>query len=416
MAVNELVATVAAVSNVTASNARVTDRLRWARFDDDVQFRVDVAFQDNPLSVTPLWFSVSTDVRRFHISRGRSNEISNVRPGALTVLLDNLAGDYDPDYTGSPWYNVTHNPQSSIQPMKQIRVQALHSGTTYDLYRGFAERWPQRFDFLHDKTVDLQAVDGLKFINLARSTSTFAQETHNVRIGNLLDDASWPTSWRNLSTTTREAQTYSADSQSALGLIRQVEKSNGGAFYMANNGDATYRVGGYRASLLSLSSLRFDWDFRGTAAGKFQRLDVSWDDEQIWNTVTVSNVSDASTFANPTFSNNVPSITQYGNRQLEISDSINQRPTDDASLGLTLINAFKIPTHVTTLVTNPRADTGNWGGILNFELDDETFVNRPLTSGTPDVGEAFIDSLVIDVNVDTKRWVVTMTGSENLFP
>lgn len=106
-----------------------------------VTFTVEVAFTTtNPLSATPTWTDISEYVRDVTITRGRWTETTNqYDPGTCTVTLKNSSRIFDPLYTAGTYYG-------QLLPMKQIRVRAAYSSTTYDLFRGFVNGWPQGWD------------------------------------------------------------------------------------------------------------------------------------------------------------------------------------------------------------------------------------------------------------------------------
>lgn len=116
---------------------------------------VEVAFESDATDPTPTWTDVTAYVREFEIERGRQTELEQSEPGQLHVRLDNSDRRFDPFYTGSPYYPY-------VEPMKQVRVRALYFLTTWDLFRGYVDSWPQSWPSNVDAEVVLSATDAFK--------------------------------------------------------------------------------------------------------------------------------------------------------------------------------------------------------------------------------------------------------------
>lgn len=95
---------------------------------------VAIAFTTNPAS-TPSWTDVTTYVAGFTYNRGRSHELENVQAGTASVMLDNRDRRFDPTYASSPY-------SPNVRPMRRLRIQAVWSAVTYDLFHGYIEAWP----------------------------------------------------------------------------------------------------------------------------------------------------------------------------------------------------------------------------------------------------------------------------------
>jgi len=128
---------------------------------------VEIAFTTAP-GATPTWTDVSAYVRGGSIHRGRQNELARYEAGTCTLRLDNRTRRFDPTYTSSPYY-------PNVRPMKKIRVSAAWSTTTYPLFVGFIESWPQDWPGHRDGVVEVTAVDGFKALGLAKLSGLVAE-------------------------------------------------------------------------------------------------------------------------------------------------------------------------------------------------------------------------------------------------
>lgn len=145
---------------------------------------VEIAFGSaNPFTSSPSWTNVSAYVRSVNVRRGRWTELSNrVDAGTATVRLDNSDRRFDPTYTSGAYY-------PNVVPMKQIRIRMTYSATTYDLYRGFIDEWPQTWTKGNGGTTGL-GVDSEVTITCTDSFGVFANNivTDRYALEVLTDD------------------------------------------------------------------------------------------------------------------------------------------------------------------------------------------------------------------------------------
>lgn len=120
-----------------------------------VSCTIEVAFVQNPYG-TLTWTDITSQVLGFGSRRGKNYELGQAETGELTMDLLNQDGRFDPTNTASIYYPY-------VLSRRPIRVKATYSGVTYGVFRGFVERWPQKWtDGL--ATVSITAVDGFKTV------------------------------------------------------------------------------------------------------------------------------------------------------------------------------------------------------------------------------------------------------------
>lgn len=123
--------------------------------------KVEIAFDDDPLTVSPTWTNVTSSVRdgSVRISRGRPTELDSFTAGSCSFTLDNRDGEFSPLNSGS-----TYN--GKLLPGKQVRITATYSSTDYVLFRGFITGWPQRYaQGKTDAIVPITAYDAFARLN-----------------------------------------------------------------------------------------------------------------------------------------------------------------------------------------------------------------------------------------------------------
>jgi hypothetical protein len=123
--------------------------------------RVSIAFDTtDPMTASPTWTLLSsTDVRSVRIRRGRSDETQRFNAGTATVVLDNRTRKFDPTYSAGTYFG-------KLLPLKQIKVEAVWNSTTYPIFRGLIEGWPQEYhESNRDATVELVANDAFEHLS-----------------------------------------------------------------------------------------------------------------------------------------------------------------------------------------------------------------------------------------------------------
>lgn len=101
---------------------------------------VEIAFTTGPNDPAPVWVDVSAYVEAdtiTKITRGRSDELTTVQPGRLTITLDNRDGRFTPQNTASPYY-------PNVKKGRRIRVRRMRPlATSYvDRISGYIDEWP----------------------------------------------------------------------------------------------------------------------------------------------------------------------------------------------------------------------------------------------------------------------------------
>jgi hypothetical protein len=127
---------------------------------------VEAAFGVNPLTVPTggQWTDLRAYVRELSWKRGRNHELSRTEAGELTMRLNNQDRRFDPTHTTGPYY-------PNVRPMTRIRVRAVHSSTTYDLWQGYVTDWgqgwePRPINAGGDAECTVQAVDAFGLLSL----------------------------------------------------------------------------------------------------------------------------------------------------------------------------------------------------------------------------------------------------------
>jgi len=265
-------------------------------FDSNVNLICEIAFDSNPLDSSQSWTDVSAYLRSFDTTRGRISNLAEFQTGTATVTLDNRDNRFSPNQT-TYYYDAT-NARTKIQPLKRLRIRAEYDSTTYDIFHGFVESFPVQYAGQgYDASTKIRVVDAFKlFFNATvdsigwrlgisklgsatRLTLVQAQELSSVRVTNLL--SSFGYSNQAISTGQLQVQTQS-ETDDLLTALRKVETAENGTFFIAGNGDATFRDRNYRLSNTTTPDATF-----GQGSGELPYVDIvtACDDNNLLNTV-----------------------------------------------------------------------------------------------------------------------------------
>ena len=371
-----------------------------AEYNLDTDIIIEAAFGSDPLA-TPSWTEISSFVREFDIERGRSRVLDDMQAGVATILLDNTDSRFDPINTGSP-----HSP--NVRVFTPIRIRAVHNSITYDLYYGFATGWPQSYPEVKDSVVVLECVDGFRLMSMFEEELTESQEPAGTRIGNLLDTMSWPGGLRDLDTGNHNVAALTAEFGSVLGEIKRAELVEQGLFWVAGDGNATFRDGNTRIQDDSIQAIFSD---DGSDLGYWD-IQIDYDDEQLWNKAVVTRTDGIAQTAS-----DATSIGDFGQRDLHLSETLHVADGEANALAEWLVDDNKdIRSRFSQLTLRPEGDPVNlWPAALGLELWEKVNVERnPTGADTLDV-DCYIEGVTHTVTlVGERSWTTTFQLSPDL--
>jgi hypothetical protein len=194
--------------------------------------KVELAFTQSAGSY--VYQDVTSYTRSVDISRGIQRETDTFQAGSCSVIFDNNARTFDPSYSASPLYG-------EIKPQASIKVT---SGNQV-IFVGFVDNWSFDYQIVADATATAVAYDSVSRLskNLLPAITWTAEKT-DVRVGRVLDrsEVAWSSTARQLSPGTISLGTDTVtDGTSAWDYIQQVAQSEGGAAFVAGNGDVVFK-------------------------------------------------------------------------------------------------------------------------------------------------------------------------------
>jgi len=391
-------------------------------FDSNVSITVEIAFDSNPLDSSQSFTDVSAYLRSFTTNRGRISNLDKFQTGTAIVELDNRDNRFSPNQ--STHYFDSSAGRTKIQPLKRLRIRATHSSTTYDLFHGFVESFPVNYAGQgYDSTVKVKVVDAFKlFFNAkldgigwnlgisllgstTRLTLTQAQELSSVRVKNILDSFGYT----NQSISTGQLQvTTQPTTDDLLTALRKVETAENGTFFIAGNGNATFRDRNFRLTNTTTPAATFG---QGGSELPYSDIRTAYDDNKIINTVQRTRTGSSNT----QIAIDSDSINRFGTHVLTESNTLNIQDSDVSSIAEQKVVANSIPqTVVEQLSFRPQQNTGLWAKALG--LDIGSFVEAKVTtpSSTIETYDLFIERIKhkVDARNKTWEWLIGLSPAE----
>ena len=380
-------------------------------FDNNVNITVEIAFDSNPLDSSQTWTDVSAYLRNFETSRGRLTNLAQFQTGTATVTLDNRDNRFSPNQ--STYYYDAVNFRTKIQPLKRLRIRAEYNSVTYDLFHGFVESFPVQYAGQgYDASTKLRVVDAFKLFfqatlngigwqlgisklgSTSRLTLTQAQELSSVRVKNILDSFGY--SNQAISTGNLQVQTQPT-TDDLLTALKKVETAENGTFFIAANGDATFRNRNYRLTNTTTPVATF-----GQGVGELPYVDIisTYDDNKIINTVQRTRTGGSTQIAIDS-----DSVERFGTHVLTESGTINASDADALSIASQKVVANSIPeTHVEALSFAPQQNVNLWEKALGLDIGSYVQANVTTPSSTTESYNLFIERIRHKVDARNKTW------------
>ncbi|MGI5493887.1 hypothetical protein [Microtetraspora malaysiensis] len=354
----------------------------YLQLDDTARGRLDTG----TLAGDTTWVDVSQWVRAVSTRRGASRTrtpILRFEPGTCTITLDNSDRRFDPTNMGGPYVGAG---RTQVTPMRAVRIRAAWNGTTYNLFRGYADSWDITWWDPNDAEAVVQCTDAFKVLaNYDRTpvTPIGDGELSGARVNRILDSVSWPPVDRLIDTgdTVLQATKLEGD---ALGELQLTADSDLGELYVDGSGRIVFRGRfGVTTDDRSNTPQAVFGDAGDGIELPYNRdgLAISYDDEQLINVArigraggTVQTVEDAGSQA------------QYMVRTFERTDLLMASDEDAASVATWIISISKEPElRFDAITVSPDLDPDRmYPHVLGREIGDRiTIIRRPPGGGAP---------------------------------
>lgn len=395
-----------------------------ASFDSNVDIKIEVAFDSEPFASSQSFTDISSYVRYFDISRGRSHELGDFRAGTLSFSVSNQDNRFNPSQT-THFYDSTNN-RTKITPLKQVKVSAIYDSSTHVIFRGFLDVVPVKFLAEGaDSIVTFTAIDAFRlfqsqtlqsvgwrvgrtgFTELGQTTRlgyADSAELSSVRVSRILNAIGFPSALRTIGTGTKNVQQQALTTNVLAGL-KACETAENGQFFISADGKATFRNRAYKFTNALATTSQATFSNSGSNL-PFTDVQVSFDDNEV-----INNYSWTRSGGSTQFIADADSILRF--TALNSSEStINTSDADVLSIIQQKLSETAIPIiRIDSLQINPRQNTSIWTQALGREIGDRITVNIVNTDGSTFSDELFIESIRHSVNASSQTWNWTLTLS-----
>ncbi len=376
---------------------------------------VECAFTTRPTEA-PAWVDVTASVRGFSCSRGRRSERDSMQTGTGSVRLDNRDRRFDPAYTAGPYYG-------NLKRRRRVRIRATWAGVTYDVFTGYAERWPQTWERFADAYVDVPLVDGLAVLALKQLNATYPEERSDLRVHRVLDAVSWTTgqSWvldsainSVLGTTTilgpvgdrligegqSTIQAGTLADTDAIAHLRDVERSENGLLFVGKDGSVVFQGRHRRIKPPYTTSAATFGDRPELGELPYADLTLS-DDTPVANEVRVARQGGATAVAT-----DATSQLDYFPQTRALTSLVTSDAECQDAANWWLSRLKEPPQRVTALKLAGQLNPASlWPRLLEREIGDRiTATRRPVSGGNAITQESFVEGITHAYSAEQGRW------------
>jgi hypothetical protein len=181
---------------------------------------------------------LTPNVYQITINRGRNLQRDTYEAGTCTIRVLDPLSYFSPQNPNSPYYGY-------LAPLRKIRVSATTATTQKYLFSGYITNYVYTYPVNQDTGyVDISCTDAFRLFQLANVstiTSTPAGQTTSARVSAILNQVSFPSSMRTISTGLNTCIADPGTNRTSLEAIKNAEMSETGAFYMNGSGTAIFK-------------------------------------------------------------------------------------------------------------------------------------------------------------------------------
>ena len=302
--------------------------------------------------------SITDDTVGFFTQRGRSDDQAQLMTGTATIRLRDQSGKYNPANSASSLH-------PNVVPFKVVRITATYDSTDYPIFYGFITSIDNNPSPQHPFTT-LECAD--LFAWLAQRSPTISSTgatTTGAAIGTILNEIGWPNTLRDLGTGDTIGD-FSADgTKPSLELIRELLDAEMGTFYIAADGNATFKD--RNARFLSTAS-------SSTIDGASNTLMAFRSDT---NVATIFNAASVTrTGGSAQTASNTDSINAYGQRDFDALTTP-YVADDAAALSRAKLRVLRFKDPKTPAVADMESSSSTTAAMLARELGDRVTLTEP---------------------------------------
>jgi hypothetical protein len=355
-------------------------------------------------SAIPVIVDVSAQTTNISTRRGRNLLQDNYESGQATIRVVDPNGDFNPQNTSSPYYGL-------LQPLRKIQASAIYGGVTYGLFGGYITEYRYTYPTGQETGyVTFICYDAFRLMynsNVTTVTGGTAGQTTAQRVQSILSMIAWPPAFTSIGTGATTCVADPGTTRTVLEAIQTAEFTEQGAFYINENGVATFKGRQFVVDAQAASPTVFNQTGTGI---NYAGITFALDDKTIVNKATVTRIGGtAQTYSDAT------SIAQYFTRSITATDMLMQTDANALALATAYVDSRKetsirIETITLDLVT-PNYASGVAAG-LSLEFFDTVDITNEQPGGSTIQKKLQIQGIAHTITPNT--WVTTFATQEPL--
>jgi hypothetical protein len=277
----------------------------------------------------PVIVDVSAQTLNISTRRGRNLLQDNYESGQATIRVVDPNGDFNPQNTSSPYFGL-------LQPLRKIQASAIYGGVTYGLFGGyiteFRYTYPTGQETGYCTFICYDAFRLMYNSGITTVTGGTAGQTTAQRVDSILTMIAWPGSLRSIGTGATTCVADPGTTRTVLEAIQTCEFTEQGAFYIDENGVATFKGRQFVYDAQAASPTVFNQ----TGGISYAGITFALDDKTIVNKATVTRIGGtAQTNSDAT------SIAQYFTRSITATDMLMQTDANALALATAYVTSRK---------------------------------------------------------------------------
>jgi hypothetical protein len=281
-------------------------------------------------SSVPVIVDVSAQTTNISTRRGRNLLQDNYESGQATIRVVDPNGDFNPQNTSSPYYGL-------LQPLRKIQASAIYGGVTYGLFGGYITEYRYTYPTGQETGyVTFVVYDAFRLMynsNVTTVTGGTAGQTTAQRVQSILTMIAWPPAFTSIGTGATTCVADPGTTRTVLEAIQTAEFTEQGAFYIDENGVATFKGRQFVYDAQAASPTIFNQTGTGI---NYAGITFALDDKTIVNKATVTRIGGtAQTYSDAT------SIAQYFTRSITATDMLMQTDANALSLATAYVDSRK---------------------------------------------------------------------------
>jgi hypothetical protein len=355
-------------------------------------------------SAIPVIVDVSAQTTNISTRRGRNLLQDNYESGQATIRVVDPNGDFNPQNTSSPYFGL-------LQPLRKIQASAIYGGVTYGLFGGYITEYRYTYPTGQETGyVTFICYDAFRLMynsNVTTVTGGTAGQTTAQRVQSILTMIAWPAAFTSIGTGATTCVADPGTTRTVLEAIQTAEFTEQGAFYINENGVATFKGRQFVVDAQAASPTVFNQTGTGI---NYAGITFALDDKTIVNKATVTRIGGTA----QTYSD-AASIAQYFTRSITATDMLMQSDPNALALATAYVDSRKetsirIETITLDLVT--PSYTAGVTAALSLDFFDTVDITNEQPGGSTIQKKLQVQGIAHNITPNT--WTTTIATQEAL--